>query len=64
MKKDVHPAVKDTQHVSSAAVLTFLGGGPGQFVLQLLSEAVVGLDGVLQSLPQAADLPQVFLHQV
>lgn len=43
---------------------TFLGRGAGQPPLQLLPEAVVGLDGVLQSLPQTPDLSQVLLHQV
>lgn len=44
--------------------VTFLSGGVSQPLLQLLPEAIVGLDGVLQFLSQTSDLPQVLLHQV
>lgn len=38
--------------------------GRGQAALQLLPEPVVGADGLLQALAQAADLQQVLLQQV
>lgn len=65
-QRDVNPCYVLQAHDNKLMFhfVTFLSGGASQSLLQLLSEAVVGLDGILQSLSQTPDLSQVFLHQI
>lgn len=51
-------------YVSFSASLTCVSGGIGQTSLQLLSEPLVGPDGVLQTLAQCTDLTQMLLNQI
>lgn len=49
---------------NSFVSLTSISGGVSQTSLQLLSQPLVGPDGVLQTLTQRTDLTQMLLDQV